>query len=53
MFPLGTQEILMIAIVLLVLFGAKQIKTFMRSLGEGIREFQEATRGKKRLEKDE
>ncbi|MBS1730064.1 MAG: twin-arginine translocase TatA/TatE family subunit [Bacteroidetes bacterium] len=39
---LGFQEILLIAIVILVLFGSRKIPEFMRGLGKGIREFNDA-----------
>lgn len=39
---LGFQEILLIAVVVLVLFGGKKIPEFMRGLGKGIREFNDA-----------
>ena len=39
---LGFQEILLIAVVILVLFGSKKIPDFMRGLGKGIREFNDA-----------
>ena len=35
---LGTQEIVLIAVVILLLFGARRIPELMRGLGEGIRE---------------
>ncbi|BAV08708.1 sec-independent protein translocase protein TatA [Filimonas lacunae] len=38
----GFQEILLIAIVILVLFGARKIPEFMRGLGKGVREFNDA-----------
>ncbi len=38
---LGPQEILIIALVILVLFGASRIPQFFRGLGRGIREFKE------------
>jgi len=48
---LGFQEILMIAIVVLVLFGGKKIPEFMKGLGKGIREFNDAKSNvKKELE---
>jgi sec-independent protein translocase protein TatA len=48
---LGFQEILLIAVVVLVLFGGKKIPEFMRGLGKGIREFNDAkTNVKKELE---
>ena len=39
---LGFQEILIIGIVVLVLFGGKKIPEFMRGLGKGVREFNDA-----------
>jgi len=39
---LGFQEILLIAVVILVLFGARKIPEFMKGLGKGIREFNDA-----------
>ena len=48
---LGYQEILLIAVVVLVLFGGRKIPEFMRGLGKGIREFQDAKNNvKKELE---
>jgi sec-independent protein translocase protein TatA len=44
MFGLGTQEIILIAIVILVLFGAKKIPDLMSGLGKGIKEFKKASR---------
>ena len=38
MFGLGTSELLIIAIVLLVLFGSTRLPRFARSLGEARRE---------------
>ncbi len=43
MFGLGTPEIILIAIVILVLFGAKKIPELMQGLGKGIREFKKAS----------
>ena len=42
MFGLGTGEILLIAIGILLLFGAKKIPELMRGLGSGIKEFKQA-----------
>ena len=48
---LGFQEILLIAVVVLVLFGGRKIPDFMRGLGKGIREFNDAKNNvKKELE---
>jgi len=41
---LGAPEIMLIALVILVLFGAKKIPEFMQGLGKGIREFKKASR---------
>jgi sec-independent protein translocase protein TatA len=45
---LGFQELLLIGIVVLVLFGGKKIPEFMRGLGKGIREFNDAKDNVKR-----
>jgi len=48
---LGFQELLLIAVVILVLFGSRKIPEFMRGLGKGIREFNSAKENvKKELE---
>lgn len=44
MFGLGTQEIILILLVILVLFGAKKIPDMMQGLGKGIREFKKASK---------
>jgi sec-independent protein translocase protein TatA len=38
----GWQEILLIAVVILILFGARKIPEFMKGLGRGMREFTDA-----------
>ncbi len=43
MFGLGTQELLLILLLVLILFGAKKIPDIMRGLGQGIREFKQAS----------
>jgi sec-independent protein translocase protein TatA len=40
--PLGTTEVIVIAILVLVLFGAKKLPTFARSLGKSMGEFKKA-----------
>ncbi len=42
MFGVGPQELLVVLIIVLVLFGGKKIPEIMRGLGEGMREFKEA-----------
>lgn len=40
-FNLGTGEIIIIAIVILLLFGGKKIPELMRGIGKGVRSFKE------------
>ena len=42
LFNLGTQEIFLIALMVLVLFGGKKIPELMKGLGKGIKEFNNA-----------
>ena len=39
---IGSTEIIIIAIVVLVLFGGKKIPELMRGMGEGVKEFRKA-----------
>lgn len=39
---IGTQEVICIIIVVLILFGGRKIPELMRGLGKGIREFNDA-----------
>lgn len=39
---LGTPEIILIIVAILILFGAKKIPEFMRGIGKGMREFKKA-----------
>jgi len=48
---LGFQELLIIGVVVLVMFGGRKIPEFMKGLGKGIREFNDAKNNvKKELE---
>jgi sec-independent protein translocase protein TatA len=48
---LGTQEIIIIGIIILLLFGGRKIPELMRGLGRGVREFNDAkTNVKKEIE---
>jgi len=42
---LGSGEILVIFVVILILFGGKKLPEFAKSLGKGIREFKKACNG--------
>ena len=42
MFNLGTGELLLIFLVMLLLFGAKRLPELARGLGKGINEFKDA-----------
>lgn len=46
--PLGFNEILIILIIVLLLFGGRKIPELMRGLGRGIREFNDAKTNVKR-----
>ncbi len=49
---LGGQEIFLIALFILLFFGAKKIPELMRGLGQGINEFKNATKDvKENIEK--
>jgi sec-independent protein translocase protein TatA len=39
---IGTTEIIIIAVVLVILFGGKKIPEFVRSLGQSVKEFRKA-----------
>lgn len=41
---IGTREIILIVLVVILLFGAKKIPELMRGLGSGIKEFKDATK---------
>ncbi len=43
--PIGWQEMILILIVLLLLFGAKRLPEMGRSVGRGMREFKDAVTG--------
>ncbi len=42
MFGLGTTEIILIVLAILLLFGGKKIPELMRGIGQGVREFNAA-----------
>ena len=43
--PIGMQEIILILVLALLIFGPKKIPEIARSLGKGFREFKQSTSG--------
>lgn len=43
--PLGIPELLIIAVIIIILFGARRIPEVAKGLGEGIRHFKTGMRG--------
>ncbi|MBO6287273.1 MAG: twin-arginine translocase TatA/TatE family subunit [Prevotella sp.] len=50
MFGIGTQEILLIALVVLLFFGGRKIPELMKGLGKGVKSFKD---GMKEVEPDD
>jgi sec-independent protein translocase protein TatA len=42
---LGTSEIIIIAIIILLLFGGKKIPELMKGIGKGVRNFKDGVKG--------
>jgi sec-independent protein translocase protein TatA len=53
MFGLGTSELLIILVIVLVIFGAGKLPSVGKSLGEGIRGFKEGMKDKETASTDE
>jgi sec-independent protein translocase protein TatA len=51
--PLGMPELLIIALIIIILFGARRIPEVAKGLGEGIRHFKTGMRGDDTREIDE
>ncbi len=45
MFGIGTQELIFIVIIILLLFGGKKIPEMMKGLGKGVRSFKDGMNG--------
>lgn len=45
LFALGTSEIIIIVLIVVLLFGAKRIPELMRGMGRGVKEFKDAVNG--------
>lgn len=41
---IGTTEIVIVAVIIIILFGAKKIPEFVRGIGEAIKEFRKASK---------
>ena len=53
MFGLGMQEILILALIVLLFFGGKKIPELMRGLGKGVKSFKEGMHEVPDITKDE
>ena len=53
LFGLGMQEILVIALIILLLFGGKKIPELMKGLGKGVKSFKEGMNEVTDVTKDE
>jgi sec-independent protein translocase protein TatA len=53
MFGLGMQEILILALIVLLFFGGKKIPGLMRGLGKGVKSFKEGMNEVTDITKDE
>lgn len=53
LFGLGMQEILVIALIILLLFGGKKIPELMKGLGKGVKSFKDGMNEVTDITKDE
>lgn len=52
MFNFGTQELFLILIIALVIFGPKKLPEIGKAIGKGINEFKDAVSGDKKIAKE-
>ena len=52
MFGLGTQELVIVLVIILVLFGGAKLPQMMKGLGEGMKEFRKATHDDDEITRD-
>ena len=50
---IGTSEIIIIALVVLLLFGGRKIPELMKGLGKGVKSFKDGVNGKEEQVKEE
>lgn len=53
MFGLGTTELIVILVIVMIVFGASRLPALGRGLGEGMRGFRDALRGDDKKTKDD
>jgi sec-independent protein translocase protein TatA len=49
---MGTQEIIIILVIVLLMFGGKKIPELMKGLGKGMKEFKDASKGESTSESE-
>jgi TatA/E family protein of Tat protein translocase len=52
MFGVGYQELLIVLVIMLILFGASQVPKLARALGEGVRELRDGLKASKEVLND-
>ena len=50
---IGPWQVILIVLVILILFGGKKLPELMRGLGQGVKEFKDATKGEEKKNKIE
>lgn len=50
---IGMPEILVVAVILLLVFGSKKIPEFLRGLSSGVKEFKESSKDEKKSKDDD